>query len=169
MSTLCRVCASYPVDCSRVCEECLVTGCRSWQMGIWYYSVGDLLWWRGSPQRQEAYRGKEHTQALMIIQPSVPRFLSVFFFFLTISVHPYRLVSFHAAPCSYVFSCLFWAEGEILWNRVPTGHPGLHRASWTHDPLHELWPQEETFLQGYCQRDGSAHRKKYVRVCLYVI
>lgn len=96
-------------------------------------------------------------------------FFLFFFFFLTISVHPYRLVSFHAAPCSYVFSCLFWAEGEILWNRVPTGHPGLHRASWTHDPLHELWPQEETFLQGYCQRDGSAHRKKYVRVCLYVI
>ena len=52
-----RVCASHPMDCSRVCEECVSPKRCSWQVGLWYHPVGDLLWWRGPAQREETYRG----------------------------------------------------------------------------------------------------------------
>lgn len=61
---LCRVCASYPMDRSGVCEEPVFSERRSWQVGLWYHPVGDLLRWRGPPQRQETHRGRGHTQEL---------------------------------------------------------------------------------------------------------
>lgn len=62
----------------------------------------------------------------------------------------------------YSVMCLSWAEGEVLRDRVPAGHPRLQRAGWTHDPLYELRPQEETLLQGHRQGHRHAWRKEYV-------
>lgn len=65
-------------------------------------------------------------------------------------------------PSTIMHLSLCWAEGEVLWNRVPAGHSRLQRAGWTDDPLHELWPQEETLLQGHRQGHRHAWGKEYV-------
>lgn len=46
------------MDRSGVCEERLLPERGSWQVGLWYHPVGDLLRWRGPPQREETDRGR---------------------------------------------------------------------------------------------------------------
>lgn len=131
----CRVCASHPLDRSRVCEERVSSECCSWQVGLWDHPVGDLLRWRGPTQREETHRGltSKDNQSL--------QFRS-FSYFISCCTHGWL----HIFIMFLVW--LFWAEGEVLWNGVPTRHARLQRTGWIDDPLHELRPQEKTLLPG---------------------
>lgn len=86
---LCRVCASYPMDRSRVCEEFVCPEYCSWQVGLWYHPVGDLLWWRSPPQREETHRGMGNTHKHLT--------------WLYIIIHTFKLMRF----CGFKFEQAF--------------------------------------------------------------
>lgn len=73
---LCRVRTSYPMDRSRVCEECVCAECCSWQVGLWYHPVGDLLWWRSPAERQETHGGMSRTQPLLLMVTHTGRIIT---------------------------------------------------------------------------------------------
>lgn len=129
----CRVCASHPLDRSRVCEERVSSERCSWQVGLWDHPVGDLLRWRGPTQREETYRG---------LTSKDNQSLSIFFLL-------HLLLRTSVIACLYYFLLLLLrAEGEVLWNWVPARYARLQRTGRIDDPLHELWPQEKTLLPG---------------------
>lgn len=99
-SDLCRVCASYPMDRSRVCEERLSLKCCSWQVGLWYHPVGDLLWWRGPTQREETHRGmKIKTKMFFCFFFPVHHHTSVITLILFVCLYPEQKERFYETEC----------------------------------------------------------------------